>query len=49
MTFMLVRISGIPLLERDLRESKPDYLDYTARTNAFLPWPPRRRRSRAAD
>jgi len=27
MTFMLVRISGITLLERDLRESNPDYLD----------------------
>jgi steroid 5-alpha reductase family enzyme len=42
MTFMLVRISGVALLERDLRQSKPDYAAYTARTNAFLPWPPRR-------
>lgn len=49
MTFMLVRVSGVALLERDLRKSKPDYADYTARTNAFLPWPPRRRRSGGAD
>jgi steroid 5-alpha reductase family enzyme len=49
MTFMLVRVSGVALLERDLRRSKPDYADYIARTNAFLPWPPRGRRGGAAD
>jgi steroid 5-alpha reductase family enzyme len=43
MTFMLVRISGVALLERDLRRTKPDYAGYAARTSAFLPWPPRRR------
>jgi steroid 5-alpha reductase family enzyme len=46
---MLVRVSGVALRERDLRKSKPGYADYIARTNAFLPWPPRGRRGAAAD
>jgi steroid 5-alpha reductase family enzyme len=43
MTFLLLRVSGVALLERDLAERRPGYADYVARTSAFLPWPPRRR------
>jgi steroid 5-alpha reductase family enzyme len=41
MSFLLVRVSGVALLERSLRHSKEGYADYIARTNAFFPWPPR--------
>lgn len=42
MTFLLLRISGVALLEKDIAERRPAYLDYIARTNAFFPGPPRR-------
>lgn len=42
MTFLLIRISGVALLEQTLRETKPEYRDYIRRTSAFLPLPPRR-------
>jgi steroid 5-alpha reductase family enzyme len=44
MTVMLMRVSGVPLLERGLRRRRPDYDAYVARTSAFLPRPPRRTR-----
>jgi len=44
MTFFLMRVSGVALLEKRLQEVKPAYRDYVARTNAFLPWFPKRRR-----
>ncbi len=40
MTFLLLRVSGVTLLERGLRETKPGYADYVRRTSAFFPWPP---------
>lgn len=43
MTVLLLRVSGVVLLERDLLERRPAYRDYVARTSAFVPWPPRRR------
>jgi len=45
MTLLLLRVSGVALLERGLVETKPGYRDYVARTNAFVPWFPRRRQS----
>jgi steroid 5-alpha reductase family enzyme len=41
MTFLLLRVSGVALLERSLAKRKPGYADYIARTSAFLPRPPR--------
>lgn len=43
MTFLLVRVSGVALLETTLRQTKPGYADYVARTSAFWPRPPRPR------
>jgi len=40
MTVLLLRVSGVALLEKKLRESKPAYRDYAERTSAFVPWPP---------
>lgn len=41
MTFLLVRISGVPLLEERMSRSRPDFADYVERTSPFIPWPPR--------
>jgi len=41
MTFLLLRVSGVALLERSIGRRRPDYADYAARTSRFLPWPPR--------
>lgn len=42
MTLLLLKVSGVALLERDIAERRPAYRDYIARTSAFIPWPPRR-------
>jgi len=42
MTFLLLRVSGVALLERSIGKRRPDYADYAARTSAFVPRPPRR-------
>ncbi len=41
MTFLLMKVSGVSLLEKALLETKPAYRDYVRRTNAFLPGRPR--------
>ena len=41
-TWLLLRVSGVTLLEQGLAVSKPGYADYVRRTSAFVPWPPRR-------
>ncbi len=43
MTALLLRVSGVSMLERTLRETKPGYEAYMQRTPAFFPWFPRRR------
>ena len=42
MTVMLVRVSGVGLLEKKLRKRRPGYEDYIRRTSAFFPRPPKR-------
>ncbi|MGD8408438.1 MAG: DUF1295 domain-containing protein, partial [Thiohalophilus sp.] len=39
MTFLLLRFSGVTLLEQDIGERRPKYRDYIKRTNAFFPGP----------
>ncbi len=41
MTYLLRRVSGVAMLERTLRETKPGYAAYMARTNAFFPGLPK--------
>ena len=41
MTFLLLRVSGVTLLEKDIGERRPGYADYARRTNAFIPGPRR--------
>jgi steroid 5-alpha reductase family enzyme len=42
MTLLLLRVSGVALLEKTLKDSKPGYEEYMATTNAFFPWFPRK-------
>lgn len=41
MTFLLLRVSGVALLERKQVETKPEYQEYVDSTSAFMPWFPR--------
>lgn len=41
MTVLLLRVSGVALLEKTL-ETRPMYKDYAARTSAFIPWFPKK-------
>ena len=43
MTVLLLKVSGVSLLEKDIGERRPAYRDYIARTNAFVPGWPRRK------
>jgi steroid 5-alpha reductase family enzyme len=43
MTFLLLQVSGVAMLERSLKQAKPQYRDYIDSTSAFIPWFPRRR------
>jgi steroid 5-alpha reductase family enzyme len=42
MSVLLLRVSGVTLLERDIGERRPGYRAYVARTNAFFPGRPRK-------
>lgn len=42
MTILLLKVSGVAMLERTIGRRRPEYADYVARTSAFVPWFPRR-------
>lgn len=39
MSFLLLKVSGVALLEKDIGERRPKYADYIRNTNAFFPGP----------
>lgn len=41
MSFLLLRVSGVALLEKDIGQRRPEYAEYVRRTNAFFPGPRR--------
>lgn len=41
MSYLLLRVSGVSLLERDIAQRRPGYVDYVRKTNAFFPGRPR--------
>jgi len=43
MTILLLRVSGVTLLEKTLATTKPGYKEYVESTSAFVPWFPRKR------
>ena len=42
MTFLIVKVSGVALLEETLKDKKPEYQDYIRKTNSFFPWIPKK-------
>lgn len=42
MTTLLMKVSGVALLEKTLVKTRPEYRDYVKRTSAFFPMPPKR-------
>ena len=41
-TLLLTRVSGKPMLERDIDARRPGYREYIERTSGFVPLPPKR-------
>jgi len=41
MTTLLMKVSGVALLEKTLVKTRPEYRDYVQRTSAFFPMPPK--------
>jgi steroid 5-alpha reductase family enzyme len=42
MTILIIRVSGVMLLEKSLKEQKPQYKRYIEKTSAFIPWFPKK-------
>jgi steroid 5-alpha reductase family enzyme len=42
MTLLIIRVSGVALLEKTLIDTKPQYRDYIRKTSAFFPWFPKK-------
>ncbi len=42
MSVLLMRVSGVSLLESTIQDRRPEYADYQRITNAFFPWFPKR-------
>lgn len=41
MAWLLLKLSGVPMLEKDMIARKPGYAEYVEKTSALIPWPPR--------
>lgn len=44
MAFLLLKLSGIPLLEESMAKRRAGYAEYMRTTSALIPWPPRHER-----
>ncbi len=42
MTGLIIRVSGVALLEKSLKGKKPGYIQYVRNTSAFIPWFPKK-------
>ncbi len=42
MSFLLIRVSGVAMLEKTIGKRRPGYVEYVERTSAFFPRPPKR-------
>jgi steroid 5-alpha reductase family enzyme len=42
MTLLIIKVSGVALLEKSLKEQKPQYRDYIQKTSSFFPWIPKK-------
>ena len=41
MTILIIKVSGVALLEKSLKDQKPEYTSYILKTNSFIPWFPK--------
>ena len=41
LSFFLLKVSGVTMLEKDIGERRPEYQEYIRTTNAFFPGLPR--------
>jgi steroid 5-alpha reductase family enzyme len=41
MAWLLLKMSGVPILEAHLVKSRPGYAEYMRTTSVFIPWPPK--------
>lgn len=42
MTLLIIKVSGVALLEKTLNNTKPQYREYIQKTNSFFPWFPKK-------
>ena len=42
MTALIIKVSGVALLEQNLKEKKPEYREYIQKTSSFFPWFPKK-------
>jgi steroid 5-alpha reductase family enzyme len=42
MTALIIKVSGVTLLEKTLKDKKPEYKEYIEKTSAFFPWFPKK-------
>jgi steroid 5-alpha reductase family enzyme len=42
MTALIIKVSGVALLEKSLAGKKPEYREYIEKTSAFIPWFPKK-------
>ncbi len=41
LTFLLLQVSGVALMEDGIEKRRPGYAEYKSRVSTFIPWPPR--------
>lgn len=42
MTFLIIKVSGVALLEEDISDRRPEYKMYIDKTSSFFPWFPKK-------
>ena len=42
MAYLLLKLSGIPMVESQMAAERPEYAEYMRSTSAFIPWPPKK-------
>ena len=42
MTLLIIKVSGVALLEKSLTVTKPEYREYVEKTSSFFPWFPKK-------
>ena len=42
MTLLIIKVSGVAMLEKNLNDTKTEYREYVRKTSSFIPWFPRK-------